>query len=163
MASETRLSCSVDATSRAGSMASSSDTAIPAGRGFAGASASHGVAFAAGNPDADRHHVDDEEAGAEETESDSEVEQEITLIEEGGNLPPEHDHAHPHEKRVTPGLLDRLPIHEFEDQVLERIALQKVTIVCGETGCGKSTAVPHFLIRDSVARGLHRPRIVVAQ
>jgi HrpA-like RNA helicase len=34
-----------------------------------------------------------------------------------------------------------LPIAEFRDEILEKIAQNRVVIVAGDTGCGKSTQV----------------------
>ncbi|KAL7553079.1 hypothetical protein ACHAWF_016337 [Thalassiosira exigua] len=40
-----------------------------------------------------------------------------------------------------------LPIDEHKDEILSAIATQRVTIIHGETGCGKSSRVPCFLLR----------------
>lgn len=143
--------------------------------GTAGASSlTTSSTFAEAGADVDRHvHVHDESHHAEDSESDSELEQEVTLIEEGLALPPEHEHVqsgHLHleprprdDPSLAPGLLDKLPIHDFEQQILDRVNAQRVSIVCGETGCGKSTVMSHFLIKDAMSRGISKPRIVVAQ
>ena len=46
-----------------------------------------------------------------------------------------------------------LPIWGFKNQLLETIAKHQVTIVCGETGCGKSTQVPAFILEEQLAKG----------
>jgi hypothetical protein len=40
-----------------------------------------------------------------------------------------------------------LPIDEHKDEILRTVQTQRVTIIHGETGCGKSTRVPCFLLR----------------
>jgi len=42
-----------------------------------------------------------------------------------------------------------LPIDEFEDEILASVARQRVTIIQGETGCGKSSRVPVMIMRNS--------------
>ena len=39
-----------------------------------------------------------------------------------------------------------LPIYEKESEVVESINNNLVTIICGETGSGKSTQVPQILL-----------------
>ena len=39
-----------------------------------------------------------------------------------------------------------LPIAEYKDQILEKLRDNQVLIVAGDTGCGKSTQVPQFLL-----------------
>lgn len=41
-----------------------------------------------------------------------------------------------------------LPIHEYKDVILKSVRENQVTIIAGDTGCGKSTQVPQYLIRD---------------
>lgn len=43
----------------------------------------------------------------------------------------------------------RLPIHEHRDQIISRIRSSHVLIIKGETGCGKSTQVPQFILDDA--------------
>ncbi|KAL6758538.1 hypothetical protein V8C86DRAFT_1468919 [Haematococcus lacustris] len=46
-----------------------------------------------------------------------------------------------------------LPIHASKQQLLEAIERNPVTIVSGETGSGKSTQLPQFLLEEAVAAG----------
>ena len=39
-----------------------------------------------------------------------------------------------------------LPIAEYKEQILEKLRDNQVLIVAGDTGCGKSTQVPQFLL-----------------
>ena len=55
-----------------------------------------------------------------------------------------------------------LPVFSFREQLLETIGREQVVVVEGETGSGKTTQVPHFVLEDAAARG--KPcNIVVAQ
>ena len=46
-----------------------------------------------------------------------------------------------------------LPIWKFKDELLGAIEQNKVVIVCGETGCGKSTQVPAFILEYELLSG----------
>ena len=46
-----------------------------------------------------------------------------------------------------------LPIWAFKSELLESIAKHQVVIVCGETGCGKSTQVPSLILEEELASG----------
>lgn len=48
----------------------------------------------------------------------------------------------------------QLPMWSFRDQVLRAVDENQVVIICGETGCGKSTQVPSFLLEHQLAQGL---------
>eukprot|EP00392_Amoebophrya_sp_AT5.2_P002654 g2659.t1 len=41
-----------------------------------------------------------------------------------------------------------LPVMKYRQEVLNHVKNNRVTIICGETGCGKTTQVPQFLIDD---------------
>ncbi|KAI9012209.1 hypothetical protein DFJ74DRAFT_771616 [Hyaloraphidium curvatum] len=142
----------------------------------------HDVVLGSGRGDVREEHRAGQELVVEyASESESEVEEEVVLAAEGLDLPSEHRHVAvgpaPGEagvevpaaalpkpvKLVHEGLLDRLPIHDFEREILDRVRRQRVAVICGETGCGKSTAIGPFLILDALTRGISRPRIVVAQ
>lgn len=46
-----------------------------------------------------------------------------------------------------------LPMHGFRDALLATIENNQVTIVCGETGCGKSTQTPAYILEHELSRG----------
>ncbi|KAH8596466.1 ATP dependent RNA helicase-like protein [Bisporella sp. PMI_857] len=46
-----------------------------------------------------------------------------------------------------------LPIWDFKDEVLHTIDREQVVIICGETGCGKSTQVPSFILEYQLSKG----------
>lgn len=46
-----------------------------------------------------------------------------------------------------------LPIWNFKDELLDAIGSNQVVIVCGETGCGKSTQVPAFILESELSNG----------
>ncbi|KAI2609223.1 P-loop containing nucleoside triphosphate hydrolase protein [Hypoxylon sp. NC1633] len=47
----------------------------------------------------------------------------------------------------------QLPMWHFRHQVLDAVEREQVVIVCGETGCGKSTQVPSFLLEHQLSQG----------
>ncbi|KAI0534078.1 ATP dependent RNA helicase [Xylaria digitata] len=47
----------------------------------------------------------------------------------------------------------QLPMWQFRQQVLETVEREQVVIVCGETGCGKSTQIPSFLLEHQLSLG----------
>ncbi|RWA09918.1 hypothetical protein EKO27_g5192 [Xylaria grammica] len=47
----------------------------------------------------------------------------------------------------------QLPMWRFRQVVLETVEREQVVIVCGETGCGKSTQVPSFLLEHQLSLG----------
>ncbi|KAI0473028.1 helicase associated domain-containing protein [Xylariaceae sp. FL0804] len=47
----------------------------------------------------------------------------------------------------------QLPMWNFRDQVLSAVEREQVVIVCGETGCGKSTQVPSFILEHQLSQG----------
>ena len=46
-----------------------------------------------------------------------------------------------------------LPIWNFKDDILDTVERHQVVIVCGETGCGKSTQIPAFILEHELLRG----------
>lgn len=46
-----------------------------------------------------------------------------------------------------------LPMWAFKDEVLKTIEREQVVIICGETGCGKSTQVPAFILENELSHG----------
>lgn len=47
----------------------------------------------------------------------------------------------------------QLPICALADDLLDRLRSNDAVVVCGETGCGKTTQVPQFLLDDAIDRG----------
>lgn len=64
-----------------------------------------------------------------------------------------------HSKASTPAYLHMLnsrsglPIWSFKEELLDAIESNPVVIVCGETGCGKSTQVPAFILESELSNG----------
>lgn len=48
---------------------------------------------------------------------------------------------------------DKLPIDDHKDRILSRIESDRVTIIHGETGCGKSSRLPAILLEHAESRG----------
>lgn len=46
-----------------------------------------------------------------------------------------------------------LPIYEFRDEILKQIRDSPVVVIQGDTGCGKSTQVPQFILDESFKNG----------
>ncbi|KAJ8118177.1 hypothetical protein OPT61_g780 [Boeremia exigua] len=46
-----------------------------------------------------------------------------------------------------------LPVYGFRDSILSTIDKNQVTIICGETGCGKSTQIPSFILEHQLGQG----------
>ncbi|KAF1967534.1 P-loop containing nucleoside triphosphate hydrolase protein [Bimuria novae-zelandiae CBS 107.79] len=46
-----------------------------------------------------------------------------------------------------------LPVYAFRQMILSTIDQHQVTIICGETGCGKSTQIPSFLLEHELSQG----------
>lgn len=47
----------------------------------------------------------------------------------------------------------QLPMWNFKEDVLTAIERHQVVIICGETGCGKSTQVPAFILEHQLSQG----------
>ncbi|KAJ9156652.1 ATP-dependent RNA helicase DHX29 [Pleurostoma richardsiae] len=47
----------------------------------------------------------------------------------------------------------QLPMWAFRDQVVDTVEKEQIVIICGETGCGKSTQVPSFLLEHQLSQG----------
>jgi len=46
-----------------------------------------------------------------------------------------------------------LPVFGFKESILSTVDKNQVTIICGETGCGKSTQIPAFLLEHELSQG----------
>lgn len=47
----------------------------------------------------------------------------------------------------------QLPMWNFKEKVISTIESEQTVIICGETGCGKSTQVPSFILEHQLSRG----------
>lgn len=47
----------------------------------------------------------------------------------------------------------KLPIASFRDVITSTVWSQQVVLICGETGCGKTTQVPQYLLDDAWSKG----------
>ncbi|KAG6846024.1 hypothetical protein H0H87_011072 [Tephrocybe sp. NHM501043] len=48
---------------------------------------------------------------------------------------------------------NKLPIAVYRDKILDILEQSQVLVLSGETGCGKSTQVPAFILEDQLSRG----------
>ena len=56
--------------------------------------------------------------------------------------------------KVSPSVHSVLPIDEHRKKILDHIERDRVTIIQGETGCGKSSRLPVMLLEDATSRGI---------
>eukprot|EP00900_Chrysochromulina_parva_P022977 jgi/Chrpa1/5312/Chrysochromulina_OHIO_Genome00013211-RA len=49
----------------------------------------------------------------------------------------------------------KLPIANFRETVLQTMRANQVTVLQGDTGCGKTTQVPQFILEEAAATGTH--------
>ncbi|XP_075953803.1 ATP-dependent RNA helicase DHX30 [Anarhichas minor] len=56
-------------------------------------------------------------------------------------------------ERVSPGLSVVLPVDAHRQRVISEVQSSRVVVIAGETGCGKTTRIPRFLLEESVRGG----------
>ncbi|KAL2265029.1 hypothetical protein VTJ83DRAFT_7539 [Remersonia thermophila] len=94
--------------------------------------------------------------GASRNQTDSESDHERVKRDPYG---PEHYQNIWHQKSASPKfqrMLEsrmQLPMWQFRQQVVDAVDQHQVVIICGETGCGKSTQVPSFLLEHQLVQG----------
>uniref|UniRef100_A0AAV1TN29 Uncharacterized protein n=1 Tax=Peronospora matthiolae TaxID=2874970 RepID=A0AAV1TN29_9STRA len=58
----------------------------------------------------------------------------------------------------------RLPVYGYREQILKLVEENQVVVLSADTGCGKSTQIPQFLLDDALARGRsNETRIICTQ
>jgi len=56
-----------------------------------------------------------------------------------------------------------LPMKRYEHQIVEAVSKSRVTIVAGDTGCGKSTQVPQYLLKHGFRKiAVTQPRRIAS-
>lgn len=65
--------------------------------------------------------------------------------------------------RMLAGERRKLPVFEAREALLERMAEHDVVVVVGETGSGKTTQIPQYLMEAGRASGEHGKRVAVTQ
>ncbi|KAH7909118.1 P-loop containing nucleoside triphosphate hydrolase protein [Hygrophoropsis aurantiaca] len=50
---------------------------------------------------------------------------------------------------------NQLPIAKHREDILSSLERSQILVLSGETGCGKSTQVPAFILEDQLSRGFH--------
>lgn len=55
--------------------------------------------------------------------------------------------------RTPPMEVTKLPVYQYREQILDLVAANQIVVLSGDTGCGKSTQIPQFLLDDALARG----------
>ncbi|KAM6948718.1 ATP-dependent RNA helicase DHX30 [Aplochiton taeniatus] len=56
-------------------------------------------------------------------------------------------------ERANPGLGVELPVDSHRQRVVSAVESSRVTVIAGETGCGKTTRIPRFLLEGRVRAG----------
>ena len=78
--------------------------------------------------------------------TEEEVHQSYTFVDDldtaDGLTPPAFNRVDSHE----------LPVYEHKEKILELISGHRVVCIEGETGCGKSTKIPQFILDDALKR-----------
>ncbi|XP_074507554.1 ATP-dependent RNA helicase DHX30 [Sebastes fasciatus] len=54
---------------------------------------------------------------------------------------------------ANPGLSVELPVDAHRERVISAVQSSRVIVIAGETGCGKTTRIPRFLLEESVRGG----------
>ena len=65
---------------------------------------------------------------------------------------------------LSNGTLKTLPIDKYRDQIISKIKKNRVIVISGKTGCGKTTQVPWILLEDAIQNdNLKNTKILVTQ
>ncbi|XP_042353109.1 ATP-dependent RNA helicase DHX30 [Plectropomus leopardus] len=106
---------------------------------------------------------EEEEMKGQQTvnQDEEEEEEELTDAITGRPYRPLSDHeaqqlsAHLQQQWETanPGLSMELPVDAHRERVISAVQSSRVVVIDGETGCGKTTRIPRFLLEESVRGG----------
>ncbi|XP_061835289.1 ATP-dependent RNA helicase DHX30 isoform X2 [Nerophis lumbriciformis] len=64
-----------------------------------------------------------------------------------------NDHLQDKWKSASPGLSVALPVDSHRQRVISAVQSSRVVVIAGETGCGKTTRIPRFLLEERVMAG----------
>eukprot|EP01084_Bolivina_argentea_P035666 66116_1 len=64
---------------------------------------------------------------------------------------------------IDDGIVEHLPIDDYEGEILHSISKNRVTIIHGETGCGKSTKIPLMLLKNGGGTAPYNVRMFISQ
>lgn len=56
-------------------------------------------------------------------------------------------------ERANPGMSVELPVDGHRQRVVSSVQSSRVVVIAGETGCGKTTRIPRFLLEECVRGG----------
>ncbi|MEQ2181599.1 hypothetical protein GOODEAATRI_013238, partial [Goodea atripinnis] len=56
-------------------------------------------------------------------------------------------------ERANPGLGVELPVDSHRQRVISAVRSSRVVVIAGETGCGKTTRIPRFMLEEQVKGG----------
>ena len=66
-------------------------------------------------------------------------------------------------QRTLDEFRSKLPAHAMRDEILDLIRANNVIVLSGETGCGKTTQIPQYILDDCLSSGRGQIRIVCTQ
>ena len=58
---------------------------------------------------------------------------------------------------------EKLPVYKYQKQIIDLIHANQVVVITGETGCGKTTQIPQYILDDCIETNEHSCRIVCTQ
>ncbi|KAH7484531.1 DExH-box ATP-dependent RNA helicase DExH2 [Phytophthora ramorum] len=79
-------------------------------------------------------------------------------------LPSRSKETDPKTLRTPPVEATKLPVYGYRQQILELVERNQIVVLSGDTGCGKSTQIPQFLLDNALAQGRgQETRIICTQ
>ena len=80
------------------------------------------------------------------------------------NLNKKRPHEFTESLPLSNGTLKTLPIDKYRDEIISKIKKNRVIVISGKTGCGKTTQVPWMLLEDVIQNNnLRNTKILVTQ
>ncbi|KAH9857918.1 P-loop containing nucleoside triphosphate hydrolase protein [Lenzites betulinus] len=82
-------------------------------------------------------------------------------VDHSNDIPPEQLIAEFEARQASPAYQDmlrqrnQLPMAQYRQDLLSLLEMSQILVLSGETGCGKSTQVPAFILEDQLLKGRH--------